>query len=303
MANIEMITRLLLIIQKLDRPGKCVPGEELLDYLEENMQLRYGRSDGYSIRTIQRDIRNIDDLFGIVIRNKKDKGYYIDDKEQASAERYEELLLNFDILTALNAESGLRQYVLAEHHRPVGSGNLAPLMGAIRNKHCVEFNYTLYRHDNAVIHKKVAPHFLKESRQRWYLLAMDGDKLKTFGIERIADLHILVDEPFVRDESIDGEALFRDSFGIWDQEDIPVEDVVLSYDALDGKFLKSVPLHHSQSVLTDTDKEFRIKVRLRITNDFVIELLSRSRSLTVIEPLSLRERIRDIYEHAIKRHL
>lgn len=32
-------------------------------------------------------------------------------------------------------------------------------------------------------------------------------------------------------------------------------------------------------------------------------LLSRSSSLTVIEPLHLRERIRKIYEEAIKRHL
>ena len=82
----------------------------------------------------------------------------------------------------------------------------------------------------------------------------------------------------------------------------PVEDVELKYDALDGKFLKSVPLHHSQQVLTDNADEFRIKVHLRITNDFVMELLSRSRSLEVISPPHLRERVRKVYEEALKRN-
>ena len=76
-----------------------------------------------------------------------------------------------------------------------------------------------------------------------------------------------------------------------------------SYSALDGRFLKSVPLHHSQTILTDTENEFRISVRLRITNDFVIELLSRSTSLTVIKPASLRRRVAEIYEKALHRNM
>ena len=81
-----------------------------------------------------------------------------------------------------------------------------------------------------------------------------------------------------------------------------MEDIELRYDALDGKFLKSVPLHHSQRVLADTEEEFRIALRLRITNDFVMELLSRSRSLEVIRPQHLRERVRQVYEEALKRN-
>ena len=102
---------------------------------------------------------------------------------------------------------------------------------------------------------------------------------------------------------IDANNLFKDSYGIWNQTDIPVENIELSYSALDGSFLKSIPLHHSQEIIMDNEMEFRIRLRLRITNDFVMALLSRSSSLTVIEPLHLRERIRKIYEEAIKRHL
>ena len=59
----------------------------------------------------------------------------------------------------------------------------------------------------------------------------------------------------------------------------------------------------SVTILTDTENEFRISVRLRITNDFVIELLSRSTSLTVIKPASLRRRVAEIYEKALHRNM
>lgn len=296
-----MLRRLLLIINKLDGNRRYVPTSELLDYVESNMRL-HDNQQGYSHRTIQRDMEAIKSLFGMEIKHKKDEGYYIAERDQFSEEQYEELLANFDILTAINAESGLKRYVLAEHHRPIGSVNLPLFMDAIKNNYCIEFEYTLVRHDDEVVTKVVAPHYLKESQQRWYLLAKEGEKLKIFGIDRISNLKPLEDHTFIRDESIDVDSLFRDSFGIWNQEDIPVENVILSYDALDGKFLKSVPLHHSQTTLVDTDDEFRIKVRLRVTNDFVMELLSRSRSLTVIEPQSLRERIYKIYNEALKRN-
>lgn len=303
MAKIEMLQRLLLIIKRLDGYHKYISGKDLLHYVENEMQLRYGNTAGHSLRTIQRDIKSIDELFGIAIKFKKGYGYYIAEKDLLSAERYQNLLLNFDILSAIHADSGLDKYILAEHHRPAGSSNLPILINAIRTNHKIAFDYTHFRQDNTINHKTVAPYFLKESRERWYLVAWDVNKLKTFGIDRISGLKILEDESFERNESISVQDLFKDSFGIWNQDDIPVENIELSFSALDGRFLKTVPLHHSQVILQDTTDEFRIHLRLRITNDFIMELLSRSSSLTVLEPVSLRHRIIEIYQNALQRHM
>ena len=50
----------------------------------------------------------------------------------------------------------------------------------------MEFDYTLVRHGGKVVSKKVNPHFLKESQQRWYLAGYDTDgELKTFGMDRM----------------------------------------------------------------------------------------------------------------------
>ncbi len=297
----EGLQRLLVIINKLKGKKRYIPARELKRYIAEAMEMR-GYS-GKSGRTLERDIDDIQSLFGITIAYaKREQGYYIKEEDENIPERYGQLLQNFDLLNALEGDTNLSTYVLAEHHRPLPSECLPMLISAIKHTHPVVFRYTLVRQDDKVEEKKVLPHYLKESNQRWYLLAYDEGLLKTFGVDRIRDLRICASETFKRNMDINVDELFRDCYGIWNQPDIPVEDVELKYDALDGKFLKSVPLHHSQQVLTDNADEFRIKVRLRITNDFVMELLSRSRSLEVVSPLHLRERVRKIYEEALKRN-
>ncbi|MBQ9237595.1 MAG: WYL domain-containing protein [Prevotella sp.] len=298
MKPIETLIRNLLTIDRLQRSSKPIPTQELLNYVNDELEKRAFRI--VTLRTLQRDFIDIELQFGYKVKNNG-YGYSIERAPGYMAHRFDEMLLDFDLLTAINSDSHLQQYILAEHHRPVGSKQMYPLMRAIRESRMIEFNYVLYRKDCAVIHKQVAPHFLKESNQRWYLLAKEDDTLKSFGIDRINDLQVLPNQ-FVRDESIDVEKLFRDSYGIWNDPKMPIEDIELRYDTLDGSFLKSVPLHHSQHILVDNDEEFRISLRLRITNDFVMELLSRSRSLTVIRPQSLRERIIKVYEEALKRN-
>lgn len=292
---------MLVIINKLKERQRYVPREELEEYVRLRMEER--DATPVDIRTIQRDFKDIEDLFGICIRfDKKWSGYYINEEDSLINEQYERLLLNFDLLNALDKTSNLHTYVLAEHHRPSDTECLPALIKAIKFSHPVAFDYIYVREEGRMREKKVLPHYLKEDQQRWYLLAYDNNMLKTFNVDCIRNLRIYYEETFKRDMDIDANDLFKDSYGIWNQPDIPIEDIELSYSALDGRFLKSVPLHHSQKIIADNETEFRITLRLRITNDFVMALLARSSSLTVIKPLHLRERIRKVYEEALQRN-
>lgn len=299
--KLEGIQRMLVIINKLKERQRYVPREELEEYVRLRMEER--DATPVDIRTIQRDFKNIEDLFGICIRfDKKWSGYYINEEDSLINEQYERLLLNFDLLNALDKTSNLHTYVLAEHHRPSDTECLPALIKAIKFSHPVAFDYIYVREEGRMRKKKVLPHYLKEDQQRWYLLAYDNNMLKTFNVDCIRNLRIYYEETFKRDMDIDVNNLFKDSYGIWNQPDIPIENIELSYSALDGRFLKSVPLHHSQKIIADNETEFRITLRLRITNDFVMALLARSSSLTVIKPLHLRERIRKVYEEALQRN-
>lgn len=103
-------------------------------------------------------------------------------------------------------------------------------------------------------------------------------------------------------EEINADELFKDCNGIWSQMDKPVENIEVEYSALDWAFIKTLPIHHSQKIISEDENTVRIGLRLKVTNDFVMELLSRSNSLKVIKPESLRQRIKDIYTEALKRN-
>lgn len=299
--NMGRLIRYILIIQKLSGKRKYIPADELISYLNLQMELR-GYEVGLSIRTLQRDIKDIAEMFDVEIRNYRGYGYYVDERSEETDIRYQELLMNFDLLTSMNQSSQSVGFILPEHHRPKGSDCIPTLISAIKEQRFVEFEYILVRKGNKLISKSVKPHFLKESLGLWYLLALDEhDTLKAYGIDRMQNINV-ADKTFKRDVTINPDELFKHSYGIWDDPSMPVEEIELSYSPLDGKFIKTTPMHSSQKIIIDNDTEFRISLRLRITNDFVMALLSRSASLTVIKPPSLRARIRDIYKEAIERN-
>ncbi len=300
MAKLQQIQRLLLIIHKIQTEG-YVPTDTLLEYVNDQMQKRsYEQST--SIRTLQRDINAIEELFGIDIKHIRPKGYFIKENLGGSAERYEELLLNFDLLSALNLDSELSSIIHLEHRKPMGGELIPIIIKAIKESNPIEFDYTNVRYDNSISHKVIEPYFLKESQRRWYLVGRDKGQVKLFALDRISNIEVATDTHFEADSTTDAHSMFNDCFGIWNNPDMPIEEVVLSYSSLDGSFIKRDPLHHSQRIIIDSDDEFRIQVTLRITNDFVMELLSRSNSLKVIVPESLRQRVVEIYGNALKRN-
>lgn len=300
MKKFNVIARLLLIIRKLKR-NRFLSSEALLDYINKEMRIR-GEYDNISQRTLQRDFVLIRETFGIEISHRKGAGHYIDEEYQDPYNYYDTLLNDFDLLCALDADTGKDKYILAEHHRPTGNHYLPELIYATKESRLIEFDYTLVRQNNKVIHKCLRPYFLKESNQRWYIIGYDGDVLKSFGVERMQNLTIKMDCKFKREE-INADELFKDCYGIWSQTDIPVEDIEVEYGALDGAFVKTLPIHHSQKIIFEDENTVRIGLRLKVTNDFVMELLSRSKSLKVIKPESLKQKIKDIYTEALKRNL
>lgn len=306
-STLERLTRYGIIVESL-RDGRYMTPDELIDCVRSRCEWRgYGFSADRSaaMKLLQRDFANIRTLMGVDIKCDRIKGYYINEFKDENAEaayRYEKLISDYDLLTAINPDSELSRYVFAERHRPAGSVNIYPILQAIKNRHSIEFDYTLVRYDGAVKHYRIDPHFLKEDQQRWYVIGTHEGRFKVFGIDRIENLVIDDEDTFKRDESFDPRSAFDSCYGIWNDPSVPIEEIELSYDALDGSFLKRVPLHPSQTVLVDTPAEFRIRLNLRISNDFVMALLSRSRSLTVIKPQSLRDRIHDVCVGAAKRN-
>ena len=301
MANAYHLKRLSMLVNKLS--GKYVSKEELLKYMESQISASFPDSTGYSLRTLQRDFKTLRDSFGIDVRFRDGYGYYLVEGV-SDTEGYKSMLQNFELLSSIYSDSVMQKFVIPEHRRITTDVEFRDLFTALKENRLLGFDYVYFRHGNSVSHKEIQPYCLKESQRRWYLVGRDmkDGAMKCFAVDRMKYAEVLAGR-FTREDNVDIPALFRESYGIWNDMDDPVEEIILHYDALDGAFLKTLPLHGSQEILTDDPEDgLKIRLHLRITNDFVMELLSRSRSLEVIAPEHLRRRIREIYEAALDRN-
>jgi predicted DNA-binding transcriptional regulator YafY len=301
MSKAGYFQRYLLIVRKI-KNNRFISLNELINIVEKEITI-YEDTDslGLSKRTIQRDFDDIRDIFKIdIMYSKSNNGYYILEDEWSDIERQLEY---FDLIGTLDSE--LEKFVFAEKRKSKGTEYLYPLISAIKSSRIVEFRYRKF--DNTVTKEKriVQPYAIKEFKNRWYLLAIEIDgrldergQIKTWGLDRIENFYT-TNKLFDKNIHIDIEVEFKNCFGIHSDEDQNVEEVILSFTSISGKYNEALPLHNSQETLIDNEKEFRIKLKVKITYDFIMELLSQSENLKVIAPLHLKETLIRIHEKAI----
>ena len=297
MQQTKQLRRYGRIIRKLSGALKYVPTEELLDAVQDDN----GDAGRVTLRTLQRNFHEIDELFGIEIKHAHGKGDYIVERT-AATDRYMQLLRDLEMLQFVQENKDMQDLIIPEGSQMVFSVEISPVIQAIRSRQTVSFDYTYFRENGKIRRKTVQPYFLKESQHRWYLLGKDEDgKMKCFEMGRMQGFKAH-EETFQRDASIDGKALFQNCFGVWNDPEIPVEEIILHYDSLDAGFLKTLPIHPSQTIVREDTDGITIRLQLRITNDLRMELLRRSRSVEVIQPGHLRQELHEIYEKALERN-
>lgn len=296
---IDQIRRLVRITNRVSLT-KATSQEELIRCASRNLS---DNGKEITTRTLQRDLEYINQLFNISIAYDRSLDGYIIKERGKTAAGYEALLQNFELLSRLDNDSVLMDCVIAEHRRPPLGECFEEILDAIRNCETIEISYEHFRDSCRVSKHTIQPHFLKESQQRWYLIGYNlEEQLRVYALERISYVGTHHHSKFKRKDIKETIKLFEDSFGIWVDECIEVEEIVIRYDKLDGEFVKSMPLHTSQHIIDSDENSLTIGLRLRITNDFVMALLARSRSMEVIAPLSLRQRVESIYREALERN-
>lgn len=270
--------------------------EEITTFVENELEHLRILDDtvevGFSLRTFQRDVVEIRNSFGIDIEySRAFKGYFIKDKERES-KNFQRMMEAFDVFNSLNLAHDLSPFLHLETRRPQGTDNLLPLMQAIKKGVEVSFIYAKFWEEDSS-NRLVIPYALKEFKNRWYLLAKDqkDDKNKTFALDRLSDLTIS-NNKFDIAIDFNVEKHYRYCFGIISPNDNPMEEIILSFTPFQGKYIKTLPLHETQEILLDTKDELQIKLKLYITHDFVMELLSFGNNMKVIQPKRLGETIR-----------
>lgn len=283
------IARFSLIIRRLEKGPATY--DEIAEFLRRESEIQ-DKNFSISIRTLQRDIKDIYTQLNIEIVNEKtgDKRYYIKSKNETNDQSIR-LLESYQIIQAINASQEFSNKVFIETRQPKGLEHFYDLLFAINNRRVIQFTHYKYWEDIEK-ERKVHPLALKESLGRWYLLAVDtkDNKCKTFGLDRISWLDIQ-ESKFREKYHYNFKEWYTNAFGIIKPEDGLLEIIQLKYQYEQGQYVKTYPLHHSQKVILENNDEVIIELHLYITYDFIRELLSYGSELEVLQPLSLRKRI------------
>lgn len=288
-------SRLALIVEMF-RNGAHLTFEQVIRKLENKSNL--DEDFVISKRTFQRDIKEIDSLFGIEIAcNRGTNEYYI--KEIYSEDGKIRLLEAIEITSLIKSANETEGIVFLEKRKANGTEFFSEILNAIKNYNILQIHYQSFLSNNVKSStRKVFPIAIKESKNRWYLLAQDEKDqiVKSFSLDRISELVVLKDESFTKiDFNVDEE--YRNVFGII-KSDKNVETVKISCTESQYRYLETLPLHESQKLENIIGDCYVISLKIIPTYDFLMEILAMGKEVKVLEPKSLvREIVMKIQEN------
>lgn len=244
----------------------------------------------------------IEQVFDINIgcRRKDGYRYYIehaDDMERGGVRNW--LLNTFAVNNLINESHHLKRRILFEQI-PSGRKHLTPIIEAMRDSTVITITYQSFwkEHPNTFV---LEPYCVKIFKQRWYMLANNcpSNTLLVFSLDRILSL-TSTEQHFTLRADFDAREFFSSCFGIIVEADKKIETVRLIVYGNQYKYIRSLPLHHSQKEIeTDKNMDFKIfEYQLRPSFDFVKEILSYGDEIEVESPSWLRDIVANITHNA-----
>ncbi|WP_417558233.1 helix-turn-helix transcriptional regulator [Mesoflavibacter zeaxanthinifaciens] len=299
MSQSKITQRHSLIINKL-RKQKQATFTEICDYLKRESDFQ-SVDLTISKRTFNRDVAEIGEVYGIYIKYDFSAGAYFIE-EDLSDQRQNRRLEALDIFNALKIKERQENHILLDNRQSTGTEQLYDLLHAINNHFQISFSYKTFQYDN-IIERIVNPLAIKEFKYRWYLFGQDisQGEIKCYGLDRMFNLQ-LSKTPFDLPTNFNLTEYLKFCFGIVSPNAEKPTEIILSFEPFNGKYVKTLPLHHTQQILRDNTSELRISLQLYLTDDFIMELLSFGDSVKVIEPQELIDKLKSVYQKALKKY-
>ena len=258
--------------------------------LQRRYESQFGRGEELGERTFHRYTDAVEELFDIEIKyDRARRGYVIADREGIDNMGMRKWLLQtFSVSSVLHESQDLKNRILLEDV-PSGQQHLTTIVDAMREGVKLSMTYQSFGAENPTTFD-VEPWCVKLFEQRWYMLG-NSDKLRIHALDRIKALES-TDRKFKLPKKFDANKFFEDYYGIIiNDEDFDVEPVALKVDSWQSKYLRTLPLHHTQVEVERNDEFTIFEYRLCPTFDFRQKILSLGEMIEVLAPKALREEI------------
>ena len=184
---------------------------------------------------------------------------------------------------------------------PSGQKYLTVIMQAMLDNAVLHLEYRKYL-SREVDSRTVHPYALKEFAKRWYLVAFSEEArtLRVYALDRIASLE-RTGERFRMPDSFDIGREFEASYGIYLPEKGQKPALVKLRTTLrEAAYLQDLPLHPSQTLLSQEGEHCLFALRVIPNPNFIMELCKHGAGLEVLEPESVRESVKRALNKALQ---
>ena len=252
--------------------------------------------DGKDIprRTFDYHRKEIEMLFQVnIVCDKHDNTYRIeDDSAFRTGEVRRWLLNNFSMTNAIREARDLEECISIEPI-PTAEPYLSVVLQALREHKVLHMTYQSFECDTPSAYE-LMPYAVKLFHLRWYVIGqiINRDGVLIFSLDRIQSLS-MSEKKYKYPKSFNVHDYYRDSFGIIIENGVQCERVRLKVMNNQAKYFRSLPLHSSQKEVEVMPNYSVFEYQLKTTYDFEQEILSHREDVEVLEPMSLRENIKN----------
>ena len=175
----------------------------------------------------------------------------------------------------------------------VGIEHMESLMNAIIHKYPVKLSYSSFKNES--ITTNFHPYYLKQFNNRWFAFGWSEENSAVFNypLDRITNI-VHLSKKYIPSEN-NFEEYFDDIIGVTNYEDTPIETIVLRIANKDIGYIRTKPLHWSQTELKEreTPDSVYIQIKVKINTELKMLLFSYNDAIEVISPQSLRDEFAD----------
>ncbi len=278
----DKISRYIWIVDTILKHGRISKN----DLNELWMKSPYSGGNPMADRTFYKYRRGIEESFSIEILCDSDGSYRIDSNESPYVKQFADWTLNNSAATSVMQELGTSSGRVQIEDIPSAREFLPIVSEAMRTNHMVVFTYAGFARSRPEVGILFSPYFLKLYKQRWYMFGeKDGGGLRTYALDRVTEMEV-TSTRFKMPRGISMEDYFGNIVGITSSK-AATRDVVIQTTTTRAKYLRALPLHHSQQEeVHDFYSIFRYK--LKINYELISELMAMGPDVTVVAPRELQ---------------
>lgn len=286
---VDKIKRYVWLLDTIYRAGEAgITFDEINDKWQRYDLLSEG--ERYPKRTFEQHKDEIQSIFNVEICcDRKTNRYYIDDREEL---RNNNLVLRwlintFNLNNIIGQSKNLKDRIGLEEI-PAGQEQLIDIIDLMNNSHTFDMEYQKFYSEDKQLYKNMEPYGVHIFQRRWYVLAYNpqNDTLHTYALDRIVNLK-KNDKAFKMPSNFSVSDFFSDCYGII-KDETPAQRIILKADNFQAKYLKTLPLHDSQKIVSEDENFTLFSYYLRPTIDFKQKVLSYMGNVEIVEPQSFR---------------